>query len=65
MARAKLLWFEYDESDQVARLLRMPPVIHMVNANKKQSFEKIVGVLGFGVEAWNLPLHDFTASVLP
>jgi hypothetical protein len=65
MAGAKVLWFENGKPDQVTRLLRMPPVIHVVHANQKQSLEKILRVLGFGMEAWNMSLHDFTASVLP
>jgi hypothetical protein len=62
MTRAKFPWFEHGKADQVTRLLRMPPVIHVVNANQKQSFEKILSVLGLGMEAWDMSLHDFTAS---
>jgi hypothetical protein len=63
MAGAEFLWFEHGESDQVTRLLWVPPVIHMIHANEKQSFEKIFSFLGLVVETWNLSLHDFTASL--
>jgi len=39
----------------------MPPIIHMVHADQKQSFEKVLSVPGF-VAKTNLSFHDFTAS---
>jgi hypothetical protein len=65
MAGARFLWFEHDKADQVARLLRMPPVIHVVHASQEQSFEEILRVLGLGMEAGDMSLHDFTASATP
>jgi hypothetical protein len=65
MAGTKFLGFDHGKADQVTRLLWMPPVIHTVDANEKQSLEIILTVLGLGVEAWNMSLHEFTAWVLP
>jgi hypothetical protein len=42
----------------------MPSVINAVYANQKQPFEKIISVFGLRIEAWNVSLHDFTASAL-
>jgi hypothetical protein len=43
----------------------MPPVVNVVHTNQKQSFEKILSVLGLGMEAGDMSLHDFTASATP
>jgi hypothetical protein len=43
----------------------MPPVIHVVHASQEQSFEEILSVLGFRMEAGDMSLHDFTASARP
>jgi hypothetical protein len=65
MAGAKFLRFEDGKAEQVTRLLRMPPVIHVVHASQEQSFEEILRVLGLGMEAGDMSLHDFTASATP
>src|SRR6266576_5669530 len=57
-------WFKNYEPQNVKRTLRMPAVEGSIDADEENTFQDVLRVVTFAMQAWDMTFHELTSGCL-